>query len=145
MESVIPCEPNGSRDSLLSPTDSQQAVDYRNFCYKEQRSDDFCFQVLTEYGSRHRHFHEGPDGILRRMPLIQPDLAQIVLHKVLRPSVIPRCHYSRMPGHLGLNRMYYHTRQIYYWPHMAADVTATVRNCVPSLATGLCCGSTRTI
>ena len=34
MESVIPCEPNGSRDSLLSPTDSQQAVDYRDFCYK---------------------------------------------------------------------------------------------------------------
>ena len=33
MESVIPCEPNGSRDSLLSPTDSQQAVDYRDFCY----------------------------------------------------------------------------------------------------------------
>ena len=33
MESVIPYEPNGSRDSLLSPTDSQQAVDYRDFCY----------------------------------------------------------------------------------------------------------------
>ena len=33
MESVIPCEPNSSRDSLLSPTDSQQAVDYRDFCY----------------------------------------------------------------------------------------------------------------
>ena len=33
MESVIPCEPKGSRGSLLSPTDSQQAVDYRDFCY----------------------------------------------------------------------------------------------------------------
>ena len=33
MESVIPFELNGSRDSLLSPTDSQQAVDYRDFCY----------------------------------------------------------------------------------------------------------------
>ena len=37
MESVIPCEPNGSRGSLLSPTDSQQAVDYRDFCYSHRR------------------------------------------------------------------------------------------------------------
>ena len=33
MESVIPCGPNGSGDSILSSTDPQQAVDYRNFCY----------------------------------------------------------------------------------------------------------------
>ena len=33
MESVIPCEPNGSGDSLLSSTEPQQAVDYRDFCY----------------------------------------------------------------------------------------------------------------
>ena len=38
MESVIPWEPNGSRDSLLSPTDSQQAVDYRDFCYTQELS-----------------------------------------------------------------------------------------------------------
>ena len=34
MESVIPCEPNGSGDSLLSSTDPQQVIDYRDFCYK---------------------------------------------------------------------------------------------------------------
>ena len=33
MESVIPREPNGSGDSLLSSTDPQQAVDYRDFCH----------------------------------------------------------------------------------------------------------------
>ena len=33
MESVIPCEPNGSGDSLLSSTDLQQAVPYRDICY----------------------------------------------------------------------------------------------------------------
>ena len=33
MESVIPCEPNGSGDSLLSSTDPQQAVNSRDFCY----------------------------------------------------------------------------------------------------------------
>ena len=35
MESVIPCEPNGSGDSLLSSTDLQQAVAYRDFCYND--------------------------------------------------------------------------------------------------------------
>ena len=34
-----------------------------------------------------------------------------------------------MAGHPGLNRMYYHIRKVYYWPHLAADVAATVRNC----------------
>ena len=38
MESVIPCEPNGSRDPrtltpVLSSTELQQAVAYRDFCY----------------------------------------------------------------------------------------------------------------
>ena len=33
MEIFISCEPNGSGDSLLSSTDLQQAVDYRDFCY----------------------------------------------------------------------------------------------------------------
>ena len=33
MESVIPCEPNGSGDSLLLSTDLLQAVAYRDFCY----------------------------------------------------------------------------------------------------------------
>ena len=34
MESVIPCEPNGSEDSLLSSTDLQQAVVYCDLCYR---------------------------------------------------------------------------------------------------------------
>ena len=25
--------------------------------------------------------------------------------------------------------MYYHVRRTYYWPHMAADIFATVRKC----------------
>ena len=58
-------------------------------------------------------------------------MVQIVLPKVLRPRELRLCHYSLLAGHPGLNRMYYHIRPIYYWPHLAADVTATVRNCVP--------------
>ena len=61
MESFIPCELNGSRDSLLSSTDSQQAVDYRDFCYTapnlrngDALVDDvwFVFSLLTMGGAR---------------------------------------------------------------------------------------------
>ena len=47
MESVIPWEPNGSRESLLSPKDSQQAVDYRDFCYRKYPN--LC-TILTDEG-----------------------------------------------------------------------------------------------
>ena len=36
MESVVPCEPNGSGNSLLSSKDPQQALEYRDFCYNAQ-------------------------------------------------------------------------------------------------------------
>ena len=98
---------------------------------EEQRGDAFCLQVLAEQDSRHQHFHEGPDGILRRRHPVLPDLVQIMLPKVLRPTVLRLCHYSLLAGHPGLNRMYYHIRRIYYWPHMAAEVAATVRYCAP--------------
>ena len=61
MESVIPCEPNGSRDSLLSPTDSQQAVDYRDFCYNAAHE----MNELTNAAARRTIFYENARGILQ--------------------------------------------------------------------------------
>ena len=110
-----------ARDLQSPPTNAE--------ILEEQRGDAFCIQVLTEQDSRHRNFHEGPDGILLRRHPVQPDLAQIVLPRVLRPRVLRLCHYSLLAVHPRLNRMYYHIRRIYYWPHMAADVAATIRNC----------------
>ena len=111
-----------ARDLSATPTNAE--------ILGEQRGDTFCLQVLTEQDSWHRHFYEGPDGILRRRHPAQRDLVQIVLPTVLRPRVLRLCHYSLLSGHPGLNRMYYHIRRIYYWPHLAADVAATVRNSV---------------
>ena len=110
-----------ARDLPAPPTNAE--------ILEEQKGDAFCLQVLAEQDSRHRHFHEGPKGILRRRHPVQPDLVQIVLPKVLRPRVLRLCHYSLLAGDPGLNRMYYHIGWIYYWPHMAADVATTVRNC----------------
>ena len=70
-------------------------------------------QVLTEQDSWHRHFYEGPDGILRRRHPAQRDLVQILLPKFLQPRVLRLCHYSLLAGQPGLNRMYYHIRRIY--------------------------------
>ena len=93
---------------------------------EEQSCDAFCIQVLTERNSRYRHFHEVPDGILQRRHPVQPDLVQIVIPKVLRQWVLRLCHCNLMAGHPAPNRMYYLIQRIYYWPHMAADVVATV-------------------
>ena len=97
----------------------------------EQRCDESCLRILAEQDSRHRHFHEGPDGALPRWHPVQLDLVQIILPKVLRRRALRLSHYCLMPGHPGLNRMYYHIRRIYYWPQLAEDVAATVHNCAP--------------
>ena len=86
-----------ARDLPAPPTNAE--------ILEEQRGDAFCLQVLAEQDSRHRHFHAGPGGILRRRHPIQPDLVQIVLPKVLRPRVLRLCHYWLLAGHPGLNRI----------------------------------------
>ena len=38
-------------------------------------------------------------------------------------------HFTPMGGHPGQTRMYAKMRRVFYWPHMAADVSAIVRDC----------------
>ena len=47
----------------------------------------------------------------------------------LRPRILSLAHYHKLAGHPGQSRMYYTMRQRFYWPHMAADIQATVRIC----------------
>ena len=99
----------------------------------EQRRDSFCQQVLASQSHKQRAFFEGTDGLLLRRHPIHDELVQIVLPETLRPRVLQLCHYTIVAGYPGLNRMYYHIRKVHYWPHLVADVEATVRNC-PSCA-----------
>ena len=94
-----------------------------------QRSDSFCQTVLSRQGSRDTAFFEDTDGVLKRHPRLDLVRAQIVLPETLRPRLLTLAHHSLPAGHPGQNRMYYTVRQTYYWPQMAADVAATVRNC----------------
>ena len=74
-------------------------------------------------------FFEGPDGLLRRRHPREPDIEQVVLPETLRPRVLQLAHHAKLAGHPGQTSMYYNVRRTNYWPHMAADIFATVRNC----------------
>ena len=95
-----------------------------------QKTDSFCQTVLAMQskgiGSA---FFEGPDGLLRRRHPREPDTEPVVLPDTLRPRVLQLAFHAKLAGHPGQTRMYYNVRRIYYWPHMAADIFATVRNC----------------
>ena len=95
-----------------------------------QKSDDFCQTVLSRQSARKdSKFFEDGGGLLRRKNPHHPDYPQIVLPASLRPRLLSLAHYHKLSGHPGQTRMYYTMRQRFYWPHMAADIQATVRNC----------------
>ena len=95
-----------------------------------QKKDSFCQTVLARQSKRIKSaFFEGSDGLLRRHHPREAGVEPIVLPDTLRPRVLYLAHHARLAGHPGQTRMYYHVWRTYYWPHMAADIFATVRNC----------------
>ena len=95
-----------------------------------QASDKFCADKLGEVRSGIQSaFRENIKGILVR---ISPNdySEQIVLPKPLRQRVLYIAHYSKSAGHPGGTRLYATLRKQFYWPGMAPDAYATVRNCV---------------
>ena len=97
---------------------------------ESQRTDAFCQTVLSIQALKlDTLFYEDDDGLLRRQHPRQSDIKQIIMPESLRPRILKLAHYSRLVGHPGQTRMYQHVRRTYYWPHTAADIYATVRNC----------------
>ena len=97
---------------------------------ESQRTDAFCLTVLSRQALKlDTLFYEDDDGSLRRQHPRQSDIKQIDMPESLRPRILKLAHYSRLTGHPDQTRMYQHVRRTYYWPHMAADIYATVRNC----------------
>ena len=96
-----------------------------------QRTDTFCQGVLQRQSpTKDRTFYEHETtGLLMRRPPHVPAREQIVLPASLRPRLLTLTHNARLAGHPGQNRMFYTIARTYYWPQMAADVAATVRNC----------------
>ena len=94
-----------------------------------QKMDDFCQNVLARQSKRtYSAFFEGPDGLLRRRHPREPDIEQVILPDTLLPRVLQLAHHAKLAGQPGQTRMYHNVRRTYYWPDMAADIFATVRN-----------------
>ena len=124
----------GIADQAYEPVDITPADVTTKITIEEtleaQKTDSFCQNVLARQSKRiDSAFFEGPDFLLRRRHPCEPDIEQVVLPDTLRPRVLQLAHHVKLAGHPGQTRMYYNVRRTYYWPHMAADIFATVRNC----------------
>ena len=93
------------------------------------KTDSFCQTVLARQSKRiDLAFFEGPGGQLRRRHSREPDIEQVVLPNTLRPRVLQLAHHAKLARHPGQTGMYYNVHRTYYWPHMPADIFATLRN-----------------
>ena len=135
-------------DDLL--LDVQRLVKERQACYalqsdevlptplskqeisQEQKLDEFCQSVhKTQLSRKQNLYFEDEDGMLcRRHPrdqtMIQSVLLYSLCHRLLRLA-----HHTPIAGHPGQTRLHRRLQRSYYWPHMAADISATVRECTP--------------
>ena len=100
---------------------------------EEQKTDDFCQTVIAkgqcDNDDPSARFFEDEFGILRRRHPRNPAILPIVLPASLRPRALRIAHRSVLAGHPGQTRMNFRLRRVFYWPHMAADIQATVREC----------------
>ena len=102
----------------------------RDEVVEEQKLDDFCQTALANAtGKPGSLFFEADDGVLCRRDPNEDGLVQIVLPASLQARVLRLAHYSELAGHPGQSRLHRRLKQSFYWPHMAADVATTVRNC----------------
>ena len=92
-----------------------------------QLEDRFCADI-------HRRLNEGEgiafgvddNGLLVRTT--QRD-HQIVVPHSLKKHVLMLNHYPKVAGHPGGRKLYYRIKRHFYWPALAADCYALVRNC----------------
>lgn len=102
----------------------------RSELLESQRFDDFCQTVLAiQSETKDSRFFEDENGVLRRTNPHDEESPQVVVPSTLRSRLLSIAHNSKLAGHSGQKRMYYTLRGMYYWPHMAADIFNTVRNC----------------
>ena len=94
----------------------------------EQAKDEYCRSVAESVGKRSSSFAYDRNGVLVRKSRLDGTLQKVVPES-LRARILYLSHYPRLAGHPGGTRMYYTMRRDFYWPLMANDVHATVRDC----------------
>ena len=95
---------------------------------REQHFDPFCSQMRSRLnGGELLPFAANDNGYFVRKV---ESTAQIVVPRSLRARVLHLSHQAEMAGHPGGRKLYYSLWRDFYWPAMAVDCYATVRECV---------------
>ena len=106
--------------SLLVPVKAEELL-------LSQRDDAFCKAIRERLNAgQHLPFLVNQDGLLVRT--VEPH-DQIIVPEALRARILYIHHHAKLAGAPGGRRLYTSLRRHYYWPSMALDSYATVRNC----------------
>jgi transposase InsO family protein len=98
---------------------------------KCQEEDELCKALLTK-----QSIAEDDRGLLcRTSPL--DGAKQVVVPVGLRERCLGLFHLPKIAGHPGSTKMNSQMRKIFYWPHMAADITHYVASCLSCVKTSL--------
>ncbi|CDF38306.1 unnamed protein product [Chondrus crispus] len=126
--------PDGFYVLAVTPEERDvSSISVANFL-REQADDAFCRAAADTVGEPNSKFDVDRYGFLVRKSPLDGTLQRVVPNR-LRPRVLYLAHHPRLAGHPGGTRMYYTLRREYYWPHLASDAFATVRNCTSWAAT----------
>ena len=118
-----PCGTPQSDEVLPMPLSKEEIV-------QEQKLDDCCQSVHTTQLSRKGNLYfEDEDGMLCRRHPRDQKMNQAVLPSSLRHRLLRLAHDTPIAGHPGQTRLHRRLQRSYYWPHMAADISAAVREC----------------
>ena len=120
-----PCGALQSDEVLPTPSSKQEIV-------QEQKLDDFCQSVhRTQLSRKGTLYFEDENGMLCRRHPRDQTMIQAVLPYSLRHRLLRLAHHTPIAGNPGQTRLHRRLQRSYYWPHMAADISATVRECTP--------------
>ena len=120
-----PCGAPQSDEVLPTPLSKQEIV-------LGQKLDDFCQSFHTTQLSRKGSLYfEDEDGMLCRRHPGDQTMIQAVLPSWLHHRLLSLAHHTPIAGHPGQTRLHGRLHRSYYWPHMAAGISATVRECTP--------------
>ena len=119
------CGATQSDEVLPKPMSKQEIV-------QKQKLDDFCQPVHTiQLSKKGILYFEDEDGMLCLWHPRDQTMIQAVLSSSLRHRLLRLAHHTPISGHPGQTRLHRRLQRSYYWPHMAADISANVRECTP--------------
>ncbi len=125
VETTTPAVSVPSRKEALAAEANSAPITRAEFV-DEQERDALCQELRTSGGPQ---YDTDSSGVLVRISPLD-GARQVVVPEALRPRVLRLAHYPVLAGHPGGCRMYHTLRRTYYWPSMAHDAYATVRECI---------------